>query len=82
MEIYVKMKNQGNYNLIKCQTKRAVCKLRNDIYRCKIIILILIIYGIVSQIAFGMMCPFKILTGWDCPGCGLTRGCMCDRICI
>lgn len=65
---------------IRCKIWRAVHRLWNDIYRCKIVIIVLIVYWISAQIAFGTMCPFKILTGQDCPGCGLTRGCLCVLI--
>ena len=74
-------KSDNTYSAIrkslKCKIQRAVTKLRKDIYRCRIAILIIIIYLILAQIVFGTMCPFKILTGQDCPGCGLTRGCLC-----
>ena len=74
-------KSDNTYSAIrkslKCKIQRAVTKLWKDIYRCRIAILIIIIYWISAQIVFGTMCPFKILTGQDCPGCGLTRGCLC-----
>ena len=36
-------------------------------------ILILAVYIIVTDILFGTMCPIALLTGFPCPGCGLTR---------
>ncbi|MCC8137201.1 MAG: DUF2752 domain-containing protein [Clostridiales bacterium] len=30
-------------------------------------------YCITTQIFFGTVCPFAILTGFPCPACGLTR---------
>ena len=43
--------------------------------------LILIIIGalyatIVHFLHFGIPCPIKLITGFSCPGCGVTRMCM------
>ncbi len=30
-----------------------------------------------SLLGFGIPCPFYTLTGWKCPGCGVSRMCLC-----
>ena len=31
------------------------------------------VYGLVTHLIFGRFCPMLILTGFPCPGCGMTR---------
>lgn len=40
-----------------------------------LIILVLVVLIVYTKVAFdiGVMCPFKEVLGWDCPGCGGTR---------
>lgn len=48
-------------------------KLFNDLYRFRFVILLLLIYLVVCQYLFGTVCLIKIITGRNCPGCGLTH---------
>lgn len=57
--------------------KSALKKLKTDITQNKLPLCIVVLYLSFTQILFGCVCPFKIITGMDCPGCGLTRGCLC-----
>ncbi len=42
-----------------------------------IILLIgLVYYVIVSLLGFGIPCPIRTITGFQCPGCGITRMCV------
>ena len=47
--------------------------LKEDLKKIIIPLCILIPYCIVTQIVFKTVCPFKIITGINCPGCGLTH---------
>lgn len=51
-------------------------RLKKDIWENRYPILIVVIYLIVTHLLFGEVCPLKLLVGYPCPGCGLTRGCM------
>lgn len=47
--------------------------IRQDLYRLRLVLLILLIYGMVTQFIFHTVCPFAILAGFPCPACGMTR---------
>ncbi len=49
----------------------------DDIYRARWGIPAVVLYLAATMILFGKSCPFRILTGFPCPGCGLTRGVLC-----
>ena len=44
-----------------------------DIHSIRHALIILLPYMLITQISFHTICPFAILTGFPCPGCGLTR---------
>jgi hypothetical protein len=59
------------------RVKTALRAFGKDAYRLRWVILLIAAYFVTAQRMFGMVCPLRILTGWDCPGCGLTRGAVC-----
>lgn len=44
-----------------------------DLRACRIALLAIMLYIVVTQSIFHTTCPMAILTGFPCPGCGLTR---------
>ena len=48
-------------------------QLKQDLYDFRFPIILVTVYMITTQIIFGYTCPIKLLTHYDCPGCGLTR---------
>lgn len=44
-----------------------------DLYRLRLALAILFLYGLATQLVFHTVCPFAILTGFPCPACGMTR---------
>ena len=53
--------------------KRDTMMLKKDLYAMRFAILIFIVYSIFMQIQFHTICPFKALTDFPCPACGLTH---------
>lgn len=52
-------------------------QLKKDLYNLRFVLPILFIYFLVTQMIFKTVCIFKIIFHHDCPGCGLTRACLC-----
>lgn len=53
--------------------KKVCGRILSDIRQNSIALLILLIYLTLTQCFFHTVCPLKIVTGLDCPACGLTR---------
>lgn len=51
-------------------------RIKDDIYRNRLALVILVLYFLLTGLLFGEVCPLKLLTGLPCPGCGLVRGCL------
>ena len=65
-------------NIWKTDKTRIVWKrLCDDIRSIRLPLVVLTIYGIVTQMIFGTVCPWAILTHFPCPACGLTRAGFC-----
>ncbi len=47
--------------------------IKKDLYEMRFAIILLLVYCLFMQIVFGTVCPFKAITGFNCPGCGLTH---------
>lgn len=48
-----------------------------DIKNFRIAIVILLLYEVITMHVFQIFCPFLIVTGFPCAGCGLTRAVFC-----
>ena len=53
--------------------KTVFGRIKNDLYQNRTPIIALAIMWILAELIFHRFCPVVILTGFPCPGCGLTR---------
>lgn len=52
-------------------------RIKNDIKKYHAGICVFLIYYLVTHFFFNASCPALLLTGFPCPGCGLTRAVIC-----
>ena len=53
-------------------------RLRKVTVTAIVLLAIGIVYAIVCRLlGFGIPCVFRLVTGWQCPGCGVSRMCLC-----
>lgn len=58
---------------MRVKLKQAAGRLRKDIWTYKWLGLLLITYYLLVEFLFSAFCPLVIVTGFPCPGCGITR---------
>ncbi len=58
---------------VKLVLKEAADLLFQDIKNMKISILLIVVYFLLNRILFPVSCAWVAITGFPCPGCGLTR---------
>lgn len=58
---------------MKQDIKQAAGRLRKDIKEYKWLGAALVLYYVVVKRVFHAFCPLVIVTGFPCPGCGMTR---------
>lgn len=67
-------KYSGDQIIMKLlKNSEVLQRMYRDLYRLRLALLILLLYGLVTQLIFHTVCPFAILTGFPCPACGMTR---------
>ena len=62
---------------VKSYCKKVIGKLIADLKKYSLPIVIIAVYMLLANLIFGYCCPSRILFGKLCPGCGLTRSCLC-----
>lgn len=55
------------------RNSEAIKRMGQDLYRLRVALPVLLIYCLTTQLIFGTVCPFAILSGFACPACGMSR---------
>lgn len=55
------------------KNSEAIKRMGQDLYRLRVALPVLLIYCLTTQLIFGTVCPFAILSGFACPACGMSR---------
>ena len=67
------MKNCSKTDRKSWQNREMLARMKRDFQLVKLPFLVLTIYCILAELVFHTMCPFVIVFGRPCSGCGLTR---------
>lgn len=59
---------------MKTRLKQAAGRLWKDICEYKMLGIGILVYYVIVSYIFSAFCPSVIVTGFPCPGCGITRG--------
>lgn len=62
---------------MKIDWKQAAGRAWKDMKEYKWLGLVLVLYYLLMEVVFSAFCPLVIITGFPCPGCGITRAFLC-----
>lgn len=62
---------------MKIEWKQAAGRAWKDMKEYKWLGLVLVLYYLLMEVVFSAFCPLVIITGFPCPGCGITRAFVC-----
>lgn len=62
---------------MKIKWKQAADRVWKDVKEYKWLGLVLAVYYLLMEFIFSAFCPLVIITGFPCPGCGITRAFLC-----
>ncbi len=62
---------------MKINLKQAADRVWKDVKEYKWLGIVLVTYYLLMELVFSAFCPLVIITGFPCPGCGITRAFFC-----
>lgn len=57
--------------------RQTISRLLADIRQYKWVAIAFLLYNMAVMTVIGAFCPMEIITGFPCPGCGMTRALLC-----
>lgn len=63
--------------MMRINLRQAAGRVWKDIKEYKWLGIVLITYYLLVEYTFSAFCPLVIITGFPCPGCGITRALLC-----